>query len=322
MSEEPLISVVILCYNQEATIERTIKSVLEQQTKYKFEIIIGEDASPNDNTRLICEKYAEEYPDIIHLMDKQPNKGLLKNYTDCIQKSRGRYLGVCAGDDWWHNPHKIEMQVEFLEKEKSFGLVFTDYRIVNVSLNDNTEIFSSSKTIVVDEKKMYQNLLKGNFISAGTVIFRKEIFCKYIDFDKFITLGFLMEDYPMWLEMIQHTKFKYMPVETITYTVADGSISNNKSNYEKTEKFENAVLDIKKYYINKYPSDDIDIKKLKELHHNFLATNFIKDRHFERAIYHSNFLIGTGFKGFVKFFICHTPLIKLYSSYLNKSQNG
>lgn len=320
MSVEPLVSVVILCYNQESTIERTIRSVLEQQTNYKFEIIIGEDASPNDNTRLICEKYAEKYPDIIHLMDKQPNKGLLKNYTDCIQKSRGKYLGVCAGDDWWHNPHKLEMQVAFLERYDNFGLVFTDYRIVNT--NNNVEIFSSSKPIVINEEKMYLNLLKGNFISAGTVIFRKEIFSKYINFDEFISLGFLMEDYPMWLEMIQHTKFKYMPVETTTYTIAEGSISNNKSSCEKTEKFENAVFDIKKYYLNKYPIDDINIKKLQELHHNFLATNFIKDGHFERAIYHSKFLFWTGFKGFAKFLICHTPLIKFYSSYINKSQNG
>ncbi|MDY0987393.1 putative glycosyltransferase EpsE [Flavobacterium sp. ACN2] len=317
MSTKPLISVVILCYNQEATIARTIESVLQQETNYSFEIIIGEDASPNDNTRLICKQYAEKYPDIIHLMDKQPNKGLLKNYIDCIQKSRGRYLGVCAGDDWWHNPHKLEMQVQFLEKDNSFGLVFTDYRIVNV--NNNVEVFTSSKPIIVDEKKMYLNLLKGNFISAGTVIFRKEIFSKYINFDKFISLGFVMEDYPMWLEMIQHTKFKYIPVETITYTVAEGSLSNNKSNYEKTEKFENAVFDIKKHFLSKYSTNDITVKKLQELHHNFLATNFIKEGHFERAKYHSNFLVRTGLKGFVKFLICNTPFVKLYSNYLNKS---
>lgn len=322
MSEEPLVSVIILCYNQEATIERTIKSILDQETNYRFEIIIGEDASPDDNTRLICEKYAEMYPDIIHLMDKQSNKGLLRNYIDCIKKSRGKYLGVCAGDDWWHNPHKLNMQVEFLESDNSFGLVFTDYRIVNVNVNSNTETFTSSKPLVVAEKKMYQNLLKGNFISAGTVIFRKEIFSKYINFDKFISLGFLMEDYPMWLEMIQHTKFKYMPVETTTYTIAEGSISNNKSSCEKTEKFENAVFDIKKYYLNKYPTNDITVTKLQEMHHNFLATNFIKDGHFERAKYHSNFLVRTGFKGFVKFLICNTPFVNLYSSYLNKDTNG
>jgi len=322
MLDRPLISVIILCYNQELTIARSIDSVLAQQTDYTFEIIIGEDASPNDNTRLICEEYEKKYPHVIRLMQKEPNKGLLKNYSDCLNECRGKFIGICAGDDWWHNQHKLQLQVEFLKKNENYGLVFTDYKIVEIDMETGSAFFSSSNHIVIKEDNIYEHLLRGNFISAPTVIFRRDVFFKYIDFNEFKLQGFLMEDYPMWLEMIQHTKFKYIPIETITYTVAEGSISNNNTDFRKTEKFQNAVLDIKKYYIKKYPLATFDDKKLQELHHNFMTTVFIKDGNFERAKYHSKFLINLGIKGFIKFVICHTIIIKFYSRYLNSHKNG
>ena len=89
MENRPLISVVVLCYNQENTIGRTLDSILNQKTKYSYEIIIGEDASPNDNTRAICEDYAAKYSDIIRLLPKESNKGVLKNYSEsgrCINR--------------------------------------------------------------------------------------------------------------------------------------------------------------------------------------------------------------------------------------------
>jgi glycosyltransferase involved in cell wall biosynthesis len=321
MDKTPLISVVILCYNQEDTIARTIDSVLLQQTDYSFEIIIGEDASANDNTRSICEAYAEKYPNIIRLMAKAPNKGVLKNYSDCLAVCSGKYISTCAGDDWWHNSSKLQLQVEFLENNENYGLVFTNYRIVKFDPVSGNEIFSNSNIISNPEVDAYKRLIVCNFISAGTVLFRNDIFKKHIDFEKFKSLGFFMEDYPMWLEMIQHTKFKYISTETITYTVVEGSLSNNKTDFRKTEEFENSVLDIKKYYIKKYPIKTIDTKILLELHHHFLTSIFIRDGHFERAKYHSKFLINAGIKGFVKVVICHTPIIKLYARYLNVGKN-
>ena len=317
----PLISVIILCYNQEHTIARTLDSVLLQETEYSFEIIIGEDASPSDNTRAICEEYVLKHPTIIRLMPKAPNKGLLQNYSDCLEACRGEYISTCAGDDWWHNLSKLQLQVGLLEKYKEYGLIFSDYRIVKVDPVNGEEIFSNSKPINLVEENIYEDLIRSNFISAATTVFRKDVFTKCINFDEFRRLGFLMEDYPMWLEMIQHTKFKYISNETITYTIAEGSISNNKTDFKKTEAFENSVLDIKRHYINKYPTKNIDANRLLEIHHHYLTSNFVKEGYFERAKYHSKFLIGAGFKGFTKYLICHTPLIKIYSKFLNEAYN-
>ena len=80
---ENLISVVVCTYNQEATIARTLDSILMQQCHVPYEIILGEDCS-TDGTLAICETYASKHPDKIRLLANKENKGLLDNYFDCI----------------------------------------------------------------------------------------------------------------------------------------------------------------------------------------------------------------------------------------------
>ncbi len=58
---KPLVSILILTYQQEKTISETIESIVAQKTEYSFEIIIGEDCS-RDRTREICEQYAKQNP--------------------------------------------------------------------------------------------------------------------------------------------------------------------------------------------------------------------------------------------------------------------
>ena len=66
---EDKISVIVTTYNQEDTIGRTLNSILAQKCHLPIEIIIGEDCS-TDNTRSVCENYAQRYPHIIRLMPK------------------------------------------------------------------------------------------------------------------------------------------------------------------------------------------------------------------------------------------------------------
>lgn len=77
----PEVSVIIVTYNQADSIGRSIESVLSQQCDFIFEIIIGEDGS-TDNTREVCEDYARRFPEIVRMMPKAPNKGVVDNYFE------------------------------------------------------------------------------------------------------------------------------------------------------------------------------------------------------------------------------------------------
>ncbi|MBQ7211040.1 MAG: glycosyltransferase [Paludibacteraceae bacterium] len=107
-----MVTVCIVTYNQEKWIRQTLDSVLAQQTEYPFEVIIGEDHG-TDGTRAICQEYADKYENVT-LLPLVPNMGVTANWIQCVKAGTGKYIMTCAGDDWWHNPDKIQLQVDFI----------------------------------------------------------------------------------------------------------------------------------------------------------------------------------------------------------------
>ena len=76
-----MVTVCIVTYNQEKWIKQTLDSVITQQTKYPFEVIIGEDHG-TDGTRAVCQEYADKYDNPYTYMN-------LKRWG-CPQKLYGR----------------------------------------------------------------------------------------------------------------------------------------------------------------------------------------------------------------------------------------
>ncbi|HOF93004.1 MAG TPA: glycosyltransferase, partial [Bacteroidales bacterium] len=76
---KPLVSVLILAYNQEEYIADCLDSALAQQGDFDFEIVVAEDASV-DGTLVICREYQRRYPGKIVLLSNQSNRGVVRNY--------------------------------------------------------------------------------------------------------------------------------------------------------------------------------------------------------------------------------------------------
>lgn len=256
------ISVVVLTYNQEKTIVQTLNNILNQKHTYKYEVIIGEDSSL-DGTRAICMEYVSRYPDIIKLMPAAPNKGVLKNYRDVLYACKGKYVFCCAGDDHWCNDTKISMQVDFMEANPEYGVTYTDYSLLYSNTGRVIKNCYQQWKLPFYEGFVYDNLIRGNFITAGTVAFQRDLFFRYVELDVFIKQGYLMEDYPTWLTLSQYTKFKFFPAATLMYRHAFGSLSNNK-NWQKVDLFQKSVFRIKLDFLEKTPIASITKKQLSE----------------------------------------------------------
>ncbi len=315
----PTVSIIVLTYNQERTIGRTLDSILSQQTNYSYEIIIGEDASPDDNTRAICEEYANRYPDTIHLLPSAPNKGVLRNYVDCMAVARGKYIAGCAGDDWWHDPEKLELQLGFMEAYPEYGVTFTDYDRYSASDKPEVQQVNASAAYVPPEGMIYPDLLlRGNFIAAGTVVFLKELYDRYCPMDQYVVHSFAMEDYPMWLEFSQHTRFKYIPRSTFSYTFIPGSISNSGQDLIKTERFERAALIVREYYLSRYPLAGCTITDLTDNFHRIMIVKSIGAVQYRQARHHAAQLKRLTLKNTILRIICFTPLLHLYARRLTR----
>lgn len=127
-SRRPLVSVIVVTYNQERTIGRTLEGILAQEGPFDLEIVVGDDASA-DSTRAIVQEYAARHPQI-RLMPAAPNKGVTRNYLDTLEACRGEYIADCAGDDRWCHPRKLAMELGLMERHPEVALVHTAWRPV------------------------------------------------------------------------------------------------------------------------------------------------------------------------------------------------
>lgn len=135
-SEHMDISVIVVTYNQQDTVGRTLDSILSQRFSGNYEIIIGDDCSA-DSTQAVCESYAERYPDKIRYFRRPENMGLVANYYDCIRRASGRYIADCAGDDFWVDDNKLQMQFDEMQADPAISMVTTDWMCCNT---DGTNI--------------------------------------------------------------------------------------------------------------------------------------------------------------------------------------
>ena len=121
--EAPVVSVMMLAYRHEKFVAQAIESVVGQQCSFPFELIIGEDCSP-DGTREIVLDYQRRYPHLIRVLISDRNVGMQANAGRCSIASRGRYGAACEGDDYWCDPTKLARQIAVFEQQPDCVLVF------------------------------------------------------------------------------------------------------------------------------------------------------------------------------------------------------
>lgn len=113
------VSVIVLTYNHSDYIRQALDSILMQKTDFNYEILVGDDAS-SDGTQEILKEYKERFPDKFRLTLRKENIGASSNAYDLMTSAKGKYLATCEGDDFWTSPHKLQLQVDFLEKNPEF----------------------------------------------------------------------------------------------------------------------------------------------------------------------------------------------------------
>lgn len=226
-----IVTICVVTYNQEQWIRQTLESILAQQTNYPYEVIIGEDHG-SDGTRAICQEYADRYENVT-LLPITENLGVTANWIRCVQAGKGKYIMGCAGDDWWHNPNKIQLQLDFMEAHPDCVVCHTDIDEYNENTQATVRNYMQTRGIVPPEGKIQKEILSGKeHISAVTMCIRRETFEKYVPADEFAKRRFPREDWPTLLVLAAHGDILYLPESTATYRVGQESITRT-SDYEK-----------------------------------------------------------------------------------------
>lgn len=170
-AREPVVSIMCMTYNHERYIETAIRGFLSQDTTYPFEIIIHDDAS-TDRTQEIVRRWQAAYPTIIRPILQRENimsKGG-SPYNVMLAAARGAYVATWEGDDWWHDAHKLQRQVGFLEEHPDFSCTAHNYfHYVESSLTVRPW-YAGTSQIVVTERELMGNM---RLMWVPTVVYRR-----------------------------------------------------------------------------------------------------------------------------------------------------
>lgn len=126
---DPLVTIRCMVYNHEPYLRQCLDGFVMQQTSFPFEAIIHDDAS-TDGSAAIIREYAEKYPDIIKPIfetENQWGKGTISKTMDAAMHPNSKYIALCEGDDYWTDPHKLQLQVDFLEFHPDYSFTVHEY---------------------------------------------------------------------------------------------------------------------------------------------------------------------------------------------------
>lgn len=135
----PLLSIIIPFYNHNHFIKQTLDSVLEDTYPNK-EIIIINDGSSNPNDSNITQWLEQHQAEILIQYIKRENKGLTKTLNELIMLSKGKFIAICASDDYFIN-NTFQERIVILENNEDKMMILGDNIVIN---NDDKILFKSN----------------------------------------------------------------------------------------------------------------------------------------------------------------------------------
>ena len=204
MNTEFLVYITCSTYNHSDFIKNALDGFCMQETNFPFICGIVDDAS-TDGEQAILLSYLEENFDLENelIMRKdetedytrvfaqhKSNKNcffvvvLLKNNHYSIHKSRlpyvaewrtaAKYIAVCEGDDYWIEPKKLQLQIDFLNSHTDFSMCFHGAKIVISSGSFNKQrlqLFSGLET----REYSGEELVTQWIVPTASIVYRSNI---------------------------------------------------------------------------------------------------------------------------------------------------
>lgn len=253
MINKPIISIIIPSYNRADTVGQTIDSIIAQKVNADIEIVIGDDCS-TDNAREVLEQYRQKYPDIIRLFLREKNMGLGANWAQCVKDCRGKYICNCDNDDYWHNPNKLQLQLDYMESHPECNICITNHRTHNRKTGEIKE-----KVAFIDRSiTLQQAFFKGRYsFCNATIMYRAVFIKKYLPLDDFIQYHFYLQDWPAWVILSAYSDIIILPYSTATFGIETVSITRIDT-YDKLKNRMDKELGLYKYCCEMFPALNFD----------------------------------------------------------------
>lgn len=236
MTEKPLVSVIINCYNGEKYLREAIDSVIAQ-TYENWELVFWDNQS-TDSTREIVESYCDPR---IHYFYAPEHTSLGKARNLAMEKVKGLYLVFLDSDDIWHEVF-LEEAVNFLAQDSNSSGFYSNYEMFN----------ASRSTINNPQRKSgysdFRFFLSHYDVGILCAIVRKDILNKNsIHFDERYSL---IEDFDFFLKIVRIQPMYYCEKPLARYRMHEESLSfSQKDGWGKEFRF--LLNDLRNLWLSK-----------------------------------------------------------------------
>lgn len=220
----PLVSVLVITYNQEAYIAQCLKSLMSQKTNFDFEIIVYDDVS-SDTTYQIAEEMSATTT-YLNVFRNEKNLGPAGNFEKALLKCRGRFIAFCEGDDFWCDPLKLQKQVKTLQQDGSASMVYADYGKVD----DKGDILQKNTLKKPNQYFTIQDFIDDSGPVLNSMMVRREVFPK-----KFPNAFFTVQNPDVFIVgwALIKGRATFIPEVLSMYRTHSEGIYSSKKNIEK-----------------------------------------------------------------------------------------
>jgi len=253
------LSIIIPVFNAENTLKRCLDSVLQQKDD-ELEIVVINDGS-KDLSDEIMQEYKLKYPEIISYYKKQ-NTGVADTRNYGIEKAKGKYIMFLDSDDYI-DIHLYNIIKQYIERD----IELIKFKLQRVDENNN---IIEKVTGPIFEKTTGEEGFK--YLYASDVLLDSP--CVYV-----MKKDIFIRNKLLFNVGTEHEDFGLIPFVIVLarsmisidfygyqYVQSNGSITRN-NDYNKTKKkaydalkqYDEALIKIEKYNINKNTADYLKI---------------------------------------------------------------
>ena len=228
--KNPLLSIVISCYNDANYIEQAVSSALNQTYSNK-EIIVIDDGS-NIETKAVLKKLEPK----ITILITQDNQGQSIARNNGIRKAKGEYILNLDSDDFF--------EITFCEK--AINKFEEDQEIAIVTCNVNRFNTSGSIDIFFPNGGFLNNFLFSNS-AMGSSMFKRKDWERCGGYEeKLPILG--LEDWEFYIQILKLGGYAYVIEETLfNYQVRENS-TTDRIRELRLDKFKHIIMKHKQLY--------------------------------------------------------------------------
>lgn len=232
MTNDCFVTIASTTFNMEAYIGEALDSWLRQEVSFPLEIVISDDGS-TDGTCDVVKHYMAEHPNI--RLISTGHIGKMPNFIRSLKESKGKYVALCDGDDYWIDPYKLQKQFDFMEAHPEFSECFTNSYVLDVTTGEK-KIAKTHIWDVADAEGLLAHRDDDNVqMSPGhtsTFFYRNQFLQDYPEW----MYGDVMTDFPLYMLMSRYGKAKFINDLTSVYRHRSDGVSSVGWNYVKATK--------------------------------------------------------------------------------------